>query len=424
MRTTNAFGTSWTSRHGSPQTRDRGARGVRGARVGLVACSAARTCASRARRSRPPCRARRSSRWRPRPSSGSSPRRRRTARARTSSSAPASASGSVPTIAAASAPRAATRHHEHVAAGDAVDVGDAGRDGGRRGSPSSGLSARRRSTSPGVISPGANISRTPQTASDVGLAELDEAPRRRSSAPPSPLRSPGPRGGRRCGRAGRGARHVVGVERHAVVGARVEPQDVARAAARAPRSIGSSTAATSARTVTSTPATALARPRRPGRRRRSATSSRGENAVATRRRSRPTARAARASRSRASMRASNVSVSVGSLTGAICTLSRCVSRPASAELDAGEVLPHERQLCDQAVEEVARERPVDLGQLRSPAAALGGAGAAEQQLDRAQHEGQLGGQQHARRAASATSARRRPSLPAPRVRVGPRQLGR
>ena len=41
MRTTNAFGTSWTSRHGSPQTVNVARDGVRRLRVGLDAAASA-----------------------------------------------------------------------------------------------------------------------------------------------------------------------------------------------------------------------------------------------------------------------------------------------------------------------------------------------------------------------------------------------
>ena len=60
---------------------------------------------------------------RPRPSSGSSPRRPRRARARTAPSRPGPRARSMPIIAAASVARALQREQEHVAAGDAVDVG-------------------------------------------------------------------------------------------------------------------------------------------------------------------------------------------------------------------------------------------------------------------------------------------------------------
>ena len=96
MRTTNAFGTSCTSRHGSPQTVNAPdvACGVRRRRPSSASSARRQDLRLGRARSRPRCRARRRRARRRRPSSGSSPRRRRTARARTARS-PRSSGGSI-----------------------------------------------------------------------------------------------------------------------------------------------------------------------------------------------------------------------------------------------------------------------------------------------------------------------------------------
>ena len=107
------------------------------------------------------------------------------------------------------------------------------------------------STSPGVISPGANISRTPQTASDVDWPSLTSASSAVIGVPPSPRvtwtarRAPLRPGCARC--IGTSSAYSVTPS-----SARESSRSTSPGCSASTCSIGRSTAATSARTVIST----------------------------------------------------------------------------------------------------------------------------------------------------------------------------
>ena len=106
-----------------------------------------------------------------------------------------------------------------------------------------------------------------------------------------------------------------------------------------------------------------------------------------------------------SMRASIVKESVGSLTPAPSARSRSCCRARQRELELGQVGPDQRELAEQRSKKWRAERPVDVGQAAFLARRR--SDAAEQQLDRAEHEARS-----RRSAASACrSARRRRSRP-------------
>ena len=191
MRTTKAFGTSWTSRAGSPQIENavRTACGV--LRVGVGDRRRPRVNGPGLRRPDLDLGAehRRTSRRRPRPSSGSWPPRRRTARARRARARRGPPAPPCPSSTAASSLRAVERDQEDVAAGDAVDVGDRHRHGGDR--------ARRRTR--------------PWSRRSVVTSPSDDLARRRTSRARRgrPRRSTG-RAGSRASDALIGPAHVAG----------------------------------------------------------------------------------------------------------------------------------------------------------------------------------------------------------------------
>ena len=110
------------------------------------------------------------------------------------------------------------------------------------------------------------------------------------------------------------------------------------------------------------------------------------------------------------MRASTVSDSVGSLNGGDLRVLRRALERAERELDVGDVVPDQRELAEHRLEQAAGERPVDLGE----AALLGRVvrRGAEERLERAEHERQLGAHQHLRVDRVDRRGRRRPSSPA------------
>ena len=114
------------------------------------------------------------------------------------------------------------------------------------------------------------------------------------------------------------------------------------------------------------------------------------------RRARPrssgTGGAATSSRTRRRSSPRSSASSVGSLGGASWTAAICDSSSSRSSVDADQLLPRHRQLLEQACEDPPGQRHLDLGQLAR--AGLAGAAAPPMQpLDQPQHERQLGAHQ-------------------------------
>ena len=295
------------------------------------------------------------------------------------------------------AARALERHDEQVAAGDAVDVGRRSWPRPGWGCPRAGAVGATTATSPGVDLPGREHLEHAADRLRGGLAQPEQrvvgghrGPPRRGSVTWTARRPPLRPGRPRCtgtssansvtpSSAGRvEAQDVAGLQREHLLDRQLDGGDLG--------AHGHLDAADGA---------AHGRPPRPRRgsprRRRGAA-----EAVRDRARSPTRGAAARAWRRRRSAAPRSSASSVGSLTGAVCAVSRCVVELADGRARGRPCRSRSIDSCaDQAVEEVPRERPVDVGQ---PALGAGPSrsAAAEQQLDRAQHQRRLGAQHHPR----------------------------
>ena len=257
MRTTKAFGTSWTSRQGSPQIEIDDPHGVRRRRIGVGDASAAREGLGLGRADldlgaehRGDARAGRGHHLVHGLGDGGELELGELGGVRVLRLVHAHHRGG-------ELARAVERDHEDVAAGDAVDVGDAA---SRRPGPARtqrvALGRRRR-----VTSPADDLARARTSRARRRIASAVDWPSRISASslidglPTRPVTCTARRLPLRPGLAGVDG-HLVGVERDAAGGGRVEPQQVAGLQREhVPRSAARPTA-TSARTVISTLPTA------------------------------------------------------------------------------------------------------------------------------------------------------------------------